>query len=187
MPSLWTRRFAVALTGPGRLFGGHRAGAARGPFEIRTRQFAGFRDESHRRLVELCRAQVHLDDLHYIGYYAGGKNIFAMDVFDDPRLAHLHSGLAEQHRTSFDAHGPIIEHTIEEFSRTFRSLDIGLMARLALDVRQGAIYYHTVDRDAERYLLGVTLSRKTPNTADAKLAGLVDDMRTAMGLPRSTV
>jgi hypothetical protein len=56
--------------------------------------------------------------------------------------------------------------------KRFAGLDSGVLVRLVLDVKKGALYFYSLDR--EGFLLGVTLDQRQVDPTDRKLSELAN-------------
>jgi hypothetical protein len=117
------------------------------------------------------QAQTGPDALHYVAYCRAGEPRFALDHFDHPGL-----------RTFFEQSTPDAQRRFYgDFARDLagRAVQLGKivrpvlgrrMARMVLDVEQGAIFYYRVGPG--EYLVGVTLDQREVATADDRLGRL---------------
>jgi hypothetical protein len=151
------------------------------------RRFALYRSESYDGIVDLCRARLSARDLHYVAYYVNKQPVFRVDVLHDPALSRFYGIVgAEERREAYEKHGRTIDKLMTRLNVEFRTLDSGALIRLVLVVERGALYYHVVHSESDRFLIAVTLDQDMVHTTDAKLALLVDDIRHHLGHPRLT-
>ena len=125
-----------------------------------------------RAVLEACLAAARPDDLHFVGYCAGGELIASADHLGHPSLAPFFTQISVAARREF----------YRSFSRQFGPLVLklnrllaglrpnGLLLRVVLDVELGAIFFYRLG--TEEYLVGVTVAQARVSGADERMARL---------------
>ncbi len=130
-------------------------------------------DASDEEVVELSRAQVHPDDVHFLGYYVNGSCRFHLDVLDDPQLNQCFRGAdREQRRSSYERAGRQLHWIISRLNIYVQQLDGGILIRSVLDVEEGGLYHYWIARNVQ--LIGVTMYQSKVLEADEKLRHLAN-------------
>jgi hypothetical protein len=158
-----------------------------GSSHVVLRRFDTYRAEACDGIVDLCRARLHVDDLHYVAYYVKKQPVFRLDVLNDPALARFHGLVGpEERRAGYEKHTRVIDRLMTKLNADFRTMDTGALVRLVLDVERGALYYLVVHSESDRFVVGVTLDQDMIHETDRKLQVLIDDIRSYLGHPRVT-
>jgi len=132
-------------------------------------------DVSDEEVVALCRAQVHPDDVHFIGYYVNGSCRFHVDVLDNPQLNRYFRGTnREQRRSAYERAGRQLHWIISRLSIYVKQLDGGILIRTVLDVEEGALYYYWIEKNVQ--LVGVAIDQPKVLDADEKLRRLANSI-----------
>lgn len=157
------------------------------PREVKIERFPHFKSATHTPVIEKIIAMMSTDDLHYVAYYVDGNCVMTLDLLDHPDLARFHEVVEPyQRRDEYKRHGVTIEQVLRRLNEDLRPLNSGDLIRLVLDVERGAIYYHMVTADSNRFLISVTLNQYKVHIADRKISHLVDEIRVHLGQPKLT-
>ncbi|WP_117213901.1 hypothetical protein [Allorhizocola rhizosphaerae] len=157
------------------------------PNQVKIERHPPFRAGTHNPVIDMIVKAMSVDDLHYVAYHVDGRCVMTLDLLDHPQLSRFHDVVEPyQRRDEYRRHGETIEGILRRLNEEFRTLGSGDLIRLVLDVERGAIYYHMVTADRNRYLISVTLNQYKVHIADRKCAHLVDDIRVHLGQPKLT-
>ncbi len=157
------------------------------PTQVKIERYPHFKSGTHNPVIDMIIKAMSVDDLHYVGYYVEGQCVMTLDLLDHPDLARFHEIVEPyQRRDEYKRHAATITTVLRRLNEEFRSLNTGDLIRLVLDVERGAIYYHMVTADSDRFLISVTLNQHKVHIADRKCAHLVDDVRVHLGQPKLT-
>ncbi|HYN93858.1 MAG TPA: hypothetical protein VES42_08410 [Pilimelia sp.] len=157
------------------------------PDHIVLRRYPPYRADAYDGIVDLCRQQLSVKDLHYVAYYVKKQPVFRVDVLHDPGLARFYGiAGAEDRRAAYERHGRTVDRMMAKLNAEFRSMDSGVLIRLVLDVERGALYYYLIHQESERFAVGVTLDQDRVHATDRKMQVLVDEIRHHLGHPRIT-
>jgi len=123
-----------------------------------------------------CLQALDLADVHFVGVYRDEKLLWRADLFNNPGLEQLFTGVSpEIRRLGYDQ---VIRQAAMDDRRVSQLLDAvhsDRLTRLVLDVARGAIYIMPFD-DGEHVLLGVTLVQSQVQRADEKMTKLHSDL-----------
>ncbi|MFC7244541.1 hypothetical protein ACFQO7_18855 [Catellatospora aurea] len=159
--------------------------APREPLPIETVSFVraqGRYDAAkHTKYFDACRAALSLEQLHYVAYYEGRQQVFAIDVFDRLEDFQPVETTQAQRREKYHEHGPQIIDLMAELDGRFSALETGPLIRMVFDVEQGAIYYHMINSNPAVHVIGVTLDQAQIHTADDALEKLSAELRRRSG------
>jgi hypothetical protein len=110
--------------------------------------------------------------LHYVAlHHVDGRPGTSVDLLDHRDLDPFFTVTdRERRRARYRRIGELLPGVVEQMNRSLRALTDGELARLVLDVEQGAIYFHALPN--ARYLVGVTLDQERVADADARMARL---------------
>jgi hypothetical protein len=157
------------------------------PTQVKIERHPAFRSATHTPVIDKILERMNMLDLQYIAYYVDGNCIMSLDLLDHPELARFHEVVEPyQRREEYGRQGKALHSLLKRLNSELNPLNTGDLIRLVLDVERGAIYYHVVTTDTDRYLVGVTLNQYKVHVADAKMALLVDDIRVHLGQPKMT-
>lgn len=132
-------------------------------------------DASDEEVVALCRAQVHPDDVQFIGYYVNGSCRFHVDVLDNPQLNRFFRGTnREQRRSAYERAGRQLHWIISRLNIYVKQLDGGILIRTVLDVEGGGLYHYWIEKNVQ--LIGVTMYQPKVLEADEKLRRLANSI-----------
>jgi hypothetical protein len=127
--------------------------------------------EHDERAVALFRDALALDDLHMVAHCHDGAATLIADLFGESALAPYFVQSSVAHRRRFyRLFCGELQTTVSTLNRMVRGVLGGLLARVVIDVEQGAIYYYRLG--ARDYLVGVTLNQETQSRADDRMARL---------------
>jgi hypothetical protein len=145
-------------------------------------------DASDEEVAALCHAQVHPDDVHFIGYYINGSCRFHVDVLDSTQLNRFFRGTdREQRRSAYERAGRQLQWIISRLNIYAQQLDGGILIRTVLDVEEGALYHYWIAKNVQ--LVGVTMNQPKILEADEKLRRLANSIGHLPrgGVPRQDV
>jgi hypothetical protein len=138
-----------------------------------TATLTTFEEKPNTSVVNLCRQQIGVADLHFVAYYVNGESSFCADVLNDSndRMRNLSGRVSpETRRRRYEAYGRLSHGMVARLDDTFDEVQQGDLIRVVLDVEQGAFYYVHIDKFS--YLFGVTLDQDKVNIVDDKLRDL---------------
>jgi hypothetical protein len=142
--------------------------------EVAVTELVALRTE-HKAILEMLRAQVHVEDLHFVAYYVGGRCMFMVDVLDNAALNRFFQDTERQaRRAQYERHGRQIIWLVGALDRSFKRIQGGMLIRTVLDVQYGALYHFPIAVGVD--LVGVTLIQERVPEADAKLVAIRDEM-----------
>jgi hypothetical protein len=122
-------------------------------------------------VVTLCKEYLSVADLHFVAFYSHeGDCLFYLDCLDEDAMARYDVRETPERRRQYERHGRHIRYLSTKLDRRFAGIDSGVLVRVVLDVKKGALYYYNLER--EGFLLGVTLDQRRVDHADRKLSAL---------------
>jgi hypothetical protein len=125
-----------------------------------------------RAVLEACLVAARPEDLHFVGYCAGGELLATVDHLGHASLAPFFTQISVATRRAFyrgfsQQFGPLVL----KLNRLLAGLrPSGLLLRVVLDVELGAIYCYRLG--TEEYLVGVTVAQARVSNADERMARL---------------
>ncbi|MFC7481758.1 hypothetical protein ACFQX7_19300 [Luedemannella flava] len=142
-----------------------------------------FDGDAPASIVALCRKNMALYDLHFVGYYVNGKCRFYTDILDDnsEQMQNMRGDVpADTRRRRYEAYGRLTHGFVSRLDSTFEEVEQGVLIRVVLDVAQGAFYYTRVD--ARRFIFGVTMNQNAVLVADDKVRDIAVEIEKLSGL-----
>jgi hypothetical protein len=127
-------------------------------------------------VADLCRSALRLTGPHYLAYYRDGACTVTVDLLEHDRLSRFFTQITVNARR--DGYRDIGDDLVEQaahLARVARPAIGGGLARIVLDVQQGAVYYYRVNRQA--YVVGVTLDQDEVASTDDIMAELAISCR----------
>lgn len=134
-------------------------------------------EPTKERLRERWQRSVNAVDLQYAAYYRDWSMVCAGDAFDDPTLGVRLMGVSTPHRrTMYGDLASAVRAHIARLRNALRPLTSEPIDRLVLDVQEGAIYIHWLDRNSGTFVLGVTVDQLRVAGAEERLRLLISDL-----------
>jgi hypothetical protein len=134
-------------------------------------------------VVDLCRASLNPQDLHFVAYYVDGRCRFHLDVLDNKDLNRFfrRDNPAER-RLIYERTGRQLWWTLSRLNTYLSRLGGGILIRTVLDVEEGGIFYYWIGKNV--YLVGITLHQMRVLDVDEKLRQLANTIGT---FPRGVI
>jgi hypothetical protein len=131
-------------------------------------------------VVELCKEYLDVIDLHFVAYYSNeGDCLFYLDCLDDDKMARYDVRETHERRRQYERNGRHVRYLSNKLDKRFLGLDSGVLVRIVLDVKKGALFLYNLER--EGFLFGVTLDQRRVDHADRKLSDLANRILIARG------
>ncbi len=136
--------------------------------------------DADHAVLDACLAAVRPEDLHFVGYCAGGELRASVDQLGHPSLAPFFTQISVDARREFyrgfsQQFGPLVL----KLNRLLAGLNpSGPLLRVVLDVEQGAIFFYRLG--TEEYLVGVTVAQARVSNADERMARLARNCAAAL-------
>lgn len=122
-------------------------------------------------VVTLCKEFLSAADLHFVAFYShDGDCLFYLDCLDEDTMARYDVRDTPERRRQYERHGRHIRYLSTKLDKRFTTIDSGVLVRIVLDVKKGALFYYSLER--EGFLLGVTLDQRRVDHTDRKLSDL---------------
>jgi len=126
-----------------------------------------------KTILEVAQGYLNVADLHFLAVYGSeGDCLFYVDCLDDEAMAHFDVRDTPDRRRQYERHGRHLRALASKLDKRFAGLDSGVLVRLVFDVKKGALYLYSLDR--EGFLLGVTLDQRQVDPTDRKLSELAN-------------
>lgn len=121
------------------------------------------------KTLDLLRAALDLDGLHYVTYYAG--DVYSADIFRHQELGqYFVTTSPDRRRDKYGRMGLLLPGVARRMNASLSAILQGDIFQIVLDVEQGAVYYHALPD--QQYLVGVTLDQSRVADADQRVRRL---------------
>jgi hypothetical protein len=124
--------------------------------------------ESVGREVAVLHKDMRPTDLHLVAYCVRGRPVSVFDQLDHPGLRPFFRTISvESRRRFYYKFCETLSKRVPLLNRMLSAVADGLLARLVLDVEQGAVYYRRLS--AQSCLVGVTMDQRRVSHCDQQM------------------